>query len=82
MTYHAGDHVYTELPRRVLCRVLEAESISLHCGAIQLLKLEPLEGPRRSGTPLIRRAEAVLPARIRDLWRPGAPVRPLARRRS
>ena len=82
MTYQAGDHVCTELPRRVLCRVLGAESLNFRNGPVQLLKLQPLEGSQGKGTPVIRRAEAVVSARIRDLWRADAPIRPLTRRRA
>ena len=52
MKYRPGDYVSpADLPRRFVCRVLEAESI--HGGA-QILKLEPLEGPWSRGTFLVR----------------------------
>jgi hypothetical protein len=80
MTYEPGDLVYpADLPRRVLCRILETESIDIRGSTRQILRLEPLEGQTwHPGTSLVRRGEAVLPARLGDLWRAGAPLRPLA----
>lgn len=81
MMYQAGDYVYpADLPRRLLCRVAAAESLSIRAGTFQILKLEPLEGPWRPGTCLVRLDETVRPARPRQLWR-GAPPRPLGRSR-
>ena len=58
MKYRPGDYVSpADLPRRFVCRVLEAESI--HGGA-QILKLEPLEGPWSRGTFLVRFDSAVM----------------------
>ena len=81
MTYHNGDYVYpADLPRRVLCRVRNTESLSVRNAPSQILKLEPLEGPWPAGTELIRLDEWVVPARPRRLWqdalRPGRVVRP------
>ena len=60
--YQTGDYVYpADLPRRLLCRVAEAES----WGTFQILKLRPLEGPWPPGTHLIRLDEGVRAARVR-----------------
>jgi len=85
MTYHTGDYVYpADLPRRLLCRVRDIESLSVRSCPSQILKLEPLEGPWPAGTELIRLDEWVIPARPRRLWqdalRPGRVVRPAGRR--
>ena len=70
MTYHTGDYVYpSDLPRRVLCRVVQAEALDLRSGSAQVLKLEPLEGPWPAGTSLVRLDHFVVPARPRELWR-------------
>ena len=78
MTYEPGDLVYpADLPRRVLCRVLEVEVFAAGSGISQLLRLEPLEGQRwHPGTSLVRRGEVVLPVKIGDLWRAGRPLHP------
>ena len=70
MFYEAGDHVYPrDLPRRFLCRVERVESFRVTDGLLQILELEPLEGPWPEGTHLIRLDGAVIPAPTRDLWR-------------
>ena len=49
-----GDYVYPlDLPRRVLCRVEELESVR-GAGGFQILKLKPLEGPWEWGVRLVR----------------------------
>jgi len=70
MTYHNGDYVYpVDLPRRLLCRVRQAESLGARSVRSQILKLEPLEGPWPAGTELVRLDEWVAPAEPRRLWR-------------
>ena len=81
MTYQTGDYVYpADLPRRLLCRVRQTESLTVRTGTSQILKLEPLEGPWPSGTELVRMDEWVIPARPRPLWqgalRPEPSLRP------
>jgi hypothetical protein len=69
--YNTGDYVYLAgLPRRVLCRVAQAESTGTGSGAFQILTLEPLEGPWRGlgDTEIVRFDDGVLPAGARDLW--------------
>ncbi len=61
--YRAGDYVYpADLPRPVLCRVADAEPAVTPSGIFQILTLQPLDGPWRDGTQLVRFAEAVRPA--------------------
>lgn len=77
--YHQGDYVYpADLPRRLLCRVADADRGRTRSGTFQILTLEPLEGPWRSlhDTRLVRFDEAVRPAEVRDLWR-AQPLEPL-----
>jgi len=79
MTYRAGDCVYpADLPRRFLCRVTEAQSFSMGTQRFQILNLEPLEGPWRPGTTLVRDDSGVRPARAhlmrRDLAAPQTPA--------
>ncbi len=63
--YQAGDYVYpTDLPRRLLCRVTQAESLNPSGEGFQVLKLTPLEGPWRAGAQLVRFAEGVRPAQV------------------
>ncbi len=70
MVYKAGDYVYpTHLPRRVLCRVGQAETLSTSSGSVQVLRLEPLEGPWPRDTALIRLGENVIPVDPGELWR-------------
>jgi len=75
MTYRPGDLVFpADLPRRFVCRVIQAEPTDVSSAHWQILKLEPLEGPWPSGTALIRLDSAVLPVGARGLWqRPPAP---------
>jgi hypothetical protein len=77
MTYEPGDLVSpADLPRRLLCRVISAQSIGTGGGTRQLLRLEPLEGQDwHPGVTLIRRGDLVLPARLGDLWRAGVASR-------
>ena len=78
MLYQPGDHVCpSDLPRRFLCRVEQAESFEVAAGAAQILRLKPLEGPWPAGTRLIRLDDEVFPAPPRELWRRGL-VRPSA----
>ena len=74
--YKPGDYVCpADLPRRVLCRVATAESVTAPTGTFQILELKPLEGSWwRSDTCLVRLDEAVVPARARDLSRVHAPI--------
>ncbi len=80
MAYQTGDYVYpADLPRRLLCRVARADSGRTQSGDFQILTLEPLEDPWRRWahtTPVVRLDEAVLPARIRDLWQQPSVARP------
>ena len=63
MAYRPGDCVYlADLPRRFLCRVADAESYAVGDHTFQILNLEPLEGPWRPGTILVRDDSAVHPA--------------------
>ncbi|HJQ84184.1 MAG TPA: hypothetical protein VKA21_08915 [Candidatus Binatia bacterium] len=76
MTYRAGDYVYpTDLPRRFLCRVMQAETLAVGRESCQILKLEPLEGPWPSGTNLIRLDPVVVRAGARELWAQSVPER-------
>ena len=82
MTYKPGDLVVpADLPRRVLCRILET-STDVCGGTEQILKLEPLEGQRwHPAMSLVRRSNTVLPVRIGDLWRAAMPLRLLTEHR-
>jgi len=72
MTYRTGDYVYpVDLPRRLLCRVRQAENLGASSTRAQILKLEPLEGPWAPGTELVRLDEWVAPAEPRRLWQGG-----------
>ena len=63
--YQPGDYVYpTDLPRRLLCRVTQAESLNPPGEGFQVLKLTPLEGSWKAGTQLVRFAGGVRPARV------------------
>ena len=77
--FELGDYVYPAgLPRRLLCRVADAENRSTRTGPFQILTLEPLEGPWRASPDthrLVRLGEDVRPAEARDLWR--ARARPI-----
>jgi hypothetical protein len=69
MTYRTGDYVFpTDLPRRFLCRVAQAEPLSVGRERSQILRLQPLEGPWPAGTTLIRLDPSVVRAGARDLW--------------
>ena len=77
MLYEPGDYVCpSDLPRRFLCRVEQAESFEVGDGLSQILKLEPLEGPWPAGTYLIRLNGAVTPTPTRELWRRRGLARP------
>jgi hypothetical protein len=79
MLYERGDYVWpSDLPHRFLCRVAAVESFEVGSGRCQLLKLEPLEGPWPRGTRLIRLDSAVLPVRLRELWKVPVPNPPRA----
>jgi hypothetical protein len=67
MIYHSGDYVCpSDLTRRFLCRVVDAENVRIRSGIAQILKLEPLEGPWPPGTFLIRLADLVRRAQCRE----------------
>src|SRR5439155_348202 len=70
MLYQPGDYVYpADLPRPIVCRVEDVESLRVGREVSQVLKLEPLEGPWPAGTLLIRLDAAVVPVPARTLWR-------------
>jgi hypothetical protein len=76
MNYRAGDYVFpTDLPRRFVCRVDQAESTLVPDGSTQVLRLVPLTGPWPQGTVLIRLCEAVMPVPQRELAQMMPPVR-------
>ena len=70
--FRTGDYVYpVDLPRRVLCRVSQAESARTTTGAFQILTLEPLKWPGRPAVgpqPVLRFDQDVRRAGTRDLW--------------
>ena len=67
--YTRGDHVFlTDLPRRFLCRVVDAESFNVGSARSQMLKLAPLEGPWTPDTLLIRLDHSVTPCEVRSRW--------------
>ena len=69
MLYQPGDYVCpADLPRPILCRVQDVESLSVGRDVSQILKLEPLDGPWPAGTLLIRLDAAVVPAPARTSW--------------
>ena len=79
MMYQPGDYVCpADLPRPIVCRVQDVESLSAGQEVSQILKLEPLEGPWPAGTLLIRLDGAVVPVSTRQLW----PEHPFFRRLS
>ena len=78
MLYQPGDYVCpADLPRPIVCRVQDVESLSVGRDVSQILKLEPLDGPWPAGTLLIRLDAAVVPVPARPPWRgrafPGFP---------
>jgi hypothetical protein len=74
MSYAVGDYVVpTDLPRPFLCRVTLTREVG---DTIQILEMEPLEGPWPLGTRLIRGGGSVRPAaasELTDHQRPRAP---------
>ena len=69
MLYQSGDYVCpADLPRPIVCRVRDVESLSVGRDVSQILKLEPLNGPWPPGTLLIRLDAAVVPAPARTSW--------------
>ena len=71
MHYRAGDYVCpTDLPRRFVCKITQAERIDVGTTDSQILKLRPLEGPWPPRTVLIRLDTGVLPADRKEV--PGA----------
>ena len=69
MLYQPGDYVYpADLPRPIVCRVEDVESLRVGREVSQVLKLEPLDGPWPAGTLLIRLDAAVVPAPARTSW--------------
>src|SRR5207302_4277959 len=72
MLYQPGDYVCpADLPRPIICRVEDVESLRVGREVSQVLKLEPLEGPWPAGTLLIRLDATVVPVPARTLWRGG-----------
>ncbi len=70
MLYQPGDYVCpADLPRPIICRVEDVESLRVGREVSQVLKLEPLEGPWPAGTRLIRLDATVVPVPARTLWR-------------
>ena len=70
MLYQPGDYVCpADLPRPIICRVEDVESLRVGREVSQVLKLEPLEGPWPAGTLLIRLDATVVPVPARTLWR-------------
>jgi len=87
VTYECGDYVCpTDLPRRFVCKISDAETVGLGAETIQILKLEPMEGPWPVGTFLIRLDASVVPVVSADRWkrrglrRSGTAARPAAPR--
>ena len=82
--YKPGDYVCpSDLPRRVLCRVATAESVTGPSGNFQILELKPLEGSWwRPDTCLVRLDEAVVPARAREIGRLHPALARIPRRRA
>src|SRR5437016_12844538 len=77
MLYQPGDYVYpADLPRPIVCRVEDVESLRVGREVSQVLKLEPLEGPWPAGTLLIRLDATVVPVPARTLWRGGGRLPP------
>ncbi len=69
MLYQPGDYVCpADLPRPIVCRVQDVESLTVGRDVSQVLKLEPLDGPWPAGTLLIRLDAAVVPAPARTSW--------------
>ena len=70
--FRTGDYVFpVDLPRRLLCRVAEADTAQTTTGVFQILTLEPLQGPwweERPGDPVIRFDRDVRRAGTRELW--------------
>ena len=61
VTYALGDYVVpTDLPREFLCRVSEAHAVD--GTALQVLELQPFDGPWPRGTRLVRGSDWVRPA--------------------
>lgn len=71
MKYEVGDYVVpSDLPRRWVCRVAEVERKALAGGeTLQILTLEPLAGPWRPGTLLVRLDGSVRPVDGRNRTR-------------
>ncbi len=70
MLYQPGDYVCpADVPRPIICRVEDVESLRVGREVSQVLKLEPLEGPWPAGTLLIRLDATVVPVPARTLWR-------------
>jgi hypothetical protein len=63
-TYQPGDYVYpTDLPRRFVCRVIEADSVYADAENGQILRLHPMTGPWPEGTFLVRLSTWVAPVK-------------------
>jgi hypothetical protein len=75
MDYRIGDYVFpTDLPRRVVCRVDQAECTRVPSGSAQVLRLAPLAGPWPHGTVLVRLSAAVMRVSASDLWQVSPPI--------
>lgn len=77
--YDRGDYVFlADLPRPLLCLVLDAKTLAVGAGRSQMLKLAPLEGPWPPDTTLIRLDHCVKRCDVRGRWR--APMSRAGRR--
>ena len=67
--YRPGEHVWVaDLPRRLMCRVTETETVQGPAGTFQILELQPLgESWWPPQTRLFRLDDAVQRAQPRDL---------------
>jgi hypothetical protein len=78
VSYGLDDYVVpTDLPRPFVCRVTQAHAVPNT--SLQVLELDPLDGPWPHGTRLIRGSDSVRPATSSELWdlrtmRPRAPM--------
>jgi hypothetical protein len=79
VAYGRDDYVIpTDLPRAFVCRVVHAHGVPNT--SLQVLELDPLDGPWPHGTRLIRGSDSVRPATSSELWDVRtSPRAPLAR---
>jgi hypothetical protein len=67
VAYGLDDYVVpTDLPRPFVCRVTEAHVVPNT--SLQVLELDPQDGPWPAGTRLIRGSDSVRPATSSELW--------------